>query len=170
MKKKRPAIEVAASARAAGALVAATGESDSNDGAGPDWDALRAVDLLFLSEETADLFGVLGGLPRRLAESADPRPAVVVVTLGAAGARYFTTADGSAVSGPGFEVAALDTTGAGDTFAAAFCTYWIEGLRGVALLEHANAAGALATTALGPRAGMPIRERLEEFVRSRRSL
>jgi sugar/nucleoside kinase (ribokinase family) len=162
------AAAVAAAAREAGALVAATVESDSNGGAGMGWVALRTVDLLFLSEETAERFGLLGRLPRELVETPDPRPQVVVITLGSAGARYLTTADGSSVSAPGFDVVAVDTTGAGDTFAAAFCTYWVEGLRGDRLLEHANAAGALATTALGPRSGMPSRSRLEKLVRSKR--
>ena len=128
-----------------------------------DWAALRTVDLLFMSEETATASGWSAEQPAVAPAWWARGPRIIVITLGAAGARYVTTADGTwfGVGAPGIE--AVDTTGAGDAFAAAFCTFWQRGLRGEPLLARANAAGALAATALGPRAGLPTRERVEEL-------
>ena len=147
-------------ARGAGATVAATVESDALP-AELDWASLGTVDLLFMSEETATASGWSPGQPTAAPDRWARGPRVVVITLGAAGARYVTTADGTwfDAGAPGIE--AVDTTGAGDAFAAAFCTFWQRGLRGEPLLARANAAGALAATAFGPRAGMPSRERVE---------
>jgi sugar/nucleoside kinase (ribokinase family) len=164
----RVAATLAEAARAAGAIVAATLESDSGRGTAFDWASLWPVDLLFMSEETAGLFGWAADRRAALPEDRDRWPRVVVITLGAAGAQYVMTEDGSSVHAAGREVVAIDTTGAGDTFAAAFCIYWAEGLRGARLLARANAAGAFATTALGPRAGMPSRAQVEEDAASMR--
>ncbi len=142
--------------------VAATVESDALP-AELDWASLRTVDLLFMSEETATASGWSAGKPTVAPDWWARGPRIVVITLGAAGARYVTTADGTWFAADAPRVQAVDTTGAGDAFAAAFCTFWQLGLRGVPLLARANAAGALAATALGPRAGMPSRERVEEL-------
>ena len=159
------AASMGACAHAAGATVAATVESDALL-ADIDWVSLRTVDLLFMSEETATASGWSAEQPSVAPAGWARGPRVVVITLGAAGARYVTTADGTwfGAGAPGIEV--VDTTGAGDAFAAAYCTFWQRGLRGEPLLARANAAGALAATALGPRAGMPSRERVEELART----
>ncbi len=156
------AATVAEGARAAGASVAATVESDALAGSF-DWASLRAVNLLFMSEETATASGWSVGQPDVAPGAWAHGPRVVVITLGAAGARYVTTADGTWFGAKAPAVQAVDATGAGDAFAAAFCTFWQRGLRGEPLLARANAAGALTATALGPRAGMPSRERVEEL-------
>lgn len=149
-------------AHAAGATVAATVESDALP-AELDWASLRTVDLLFMSEETAIASGWSAGKPTVAPERWARGPRVVVITLGAAGARYVTTGNGRwfGADAPGID--AVDTTGAGDAFAAAFCTFWQRGLRGEPLLARANAAGALAATALGPRASLPSGKRVEEL-------
>jgi ribokinase len=159
------ASDIGECARAAGATVAATVESDALP-AKLDWVSLRTVDLLFMSEETATASGWSARQPAVAPDWWARGPGVVVITLGAAGARYATTADGTWFEAAAPRVETVDTTGAGDAFAAAFCTFWQRGLRGVPLLARANAAGALAATALGPRAGMPPLERVEELART----
>ena len=71
----------------------------------------------------------------------------VVIKLGAKGCLIKTHAERIAL--PGFQVRAIDTTGAGDNFVAGF----LAGLsRGLSLREcglFANAAGAIATTQMG---------------------
>jgi sugar/nucleoside kinase (ribokinase family) len=86
----------------------------------------------------------------------------VIVKLGAMGC-YVESPEGSFTS-PGFEVHPVDTTGAGDCFAAAFlaATCWGDNLAGAA--RFANAAGALATLGLGGADSAPTRAQVMEFL------
>jgi ribokinase len=78
---------------------------------------------------------------------------LAVASRGAAGCRLFTANEVWDV--PGFEVEAVDTTGAGDAFAAglayALAMRWEPPRTG----RFANAVGALATRALGAQASLP---------------
>lgn len=70
---------------------------------------------------------------------------------------------------PGFAVATVDTTGAGDAFAAA-CTVALE--RGLPMLEaarFANAVAALSTRALGSRPGVPGLTEVQALLATARS-
>jgi sugar/nucleoside kinase (ribokinase family) len=82
-------------------------------------------------------------------------PALVAVTLGAEGA-LLATAEGVLFQ-EGFAVPAVDTTGAGDCFGAALLLALARGWSPERALTFATAAGALATTGLGPRGHLPTR-------------
>ena len=71
---------------------------------------------------------------------------------------------------PAFPIDAVDTTGAGDAFAAGVALAILERrpLREVGLLG--NAMGALASRLLGARASLPGRAELDEFIRKRNTL
>lgn len=87
---------------------------------------------------------------------------VITVTLGASGCQCFTSQE--SVHIPGFKVPVIDTTGAGDTFNAAFLHQW---LRGVPLSEtarFANGAAALAVTRSGPKGGVNAEEDIRQFM------
>ncbi len=113
------------------------------------------VDTLFVAQEEAEALSEASG-PGALAAIAECGARVVVVKQGTAGCQF-------RMAGPGgrwwkvapLEVHAIDTTGAGDAFAAG---YWVARLRGwesgdaVAL---ANACGAAAVTLLGAGQAMP---------------
>ncbi len=86
----------------------------------------------------------------------------VVVTLGARGAMLVTAHSSALV--PGFEVRAIDTTGAGDAFAAGFTIALTEGKTPLEAIRFANAAAALATTAMGAQSAMPGREQVEQLM------
>ncbi|WP_347551883.1 ribokinase [Pseudalkalibacillus hwajinpoensis] len=86
-------------------------------------------------------------------------PGKVFITEGASGVRYF---DGSKeVLVPSFKVVAIDTTGAGDTFNAAFGTAIAEGKELVQSLTFANRAASLSVTGFGAQGGMPTRDEVE---------
>lgn len=94
-------------------------------------------------------------------------PHTVVLTLGDRGALCYGTAD-SPVAGmsyhEGYEVDAIDTTGAGDVFLAAFIAALTHGVTDAALaLGLANAAGAIATTGSGAVSALTGFERIREF-------
>jgi sugar/nucleoside kinase (ribokinase family) len=95
-------------------------------------------------------------------ELLDFGPHTVVVTRGAAGALTVTHDD--VAEHPGFSVPVVDTTGAGDTFNAAFVAATLRGDPLAARLRFANAAGALSVTAMGPRGLLPTRDEIEAFL------
>ncbi|MFZ0963609.1 MAG: carbohydrate kinase family protein [Terriglobia bacterium] len=87
----------------------------------------------------------------------------VIVKLGAAGC-YVDSPQGSFTS-PGFAVHPVDTTGAGDCFAAGFLAAICRGQALTLAARHANATGALATLALGGADSAPTLSHLEDFLR-----
>jgi len=79
----------------------------------------------------------------------------VIVKLGASGC-FVESAEGSFTS-PGFAVQPVDTTGAGDCFAAAFLAAICQGNSLADSARFANAAGALATLGMGGSDSAPTR-------------
>ena len=68
-----------------------------------------------------------------------------------------------------FPVEAVDTVGAGDTFAGALAVASAERMPLVKAVRFANAAAALATTKLGAQTSMPSRKEVEAFLRGNAS-
>ncbi|MGC8571471.1 carbohydrate kinase family protein [Caldivirga sp.] len=83
----------------------------------------------------------------------------LVVTLGPGGAVSFTEDGAKLVEA--FKVAPIDTTGAGDVFAASYVFAKLIGLERVSRLIFANAAASIKVTRRGARAGPRIDEVLE---------
>jgi sugar/nucleoside kinase (ribokinase family) len=110
------------------------------------------TDLLFVNQDEAQR---LGGAPdirdaaRRLREGGAQ---AVVVKLGERGCAVFDAA--GEVRVPAFDVAAIDTTGAGDCFAGAFLAALEHGLGRPEAARVANAAAALSVQQLGATAGL----------------
>jgi sugar/nucleoside kinase (ribokinase family) len=88
----------------------------------------------------------------------------VIIKLGAKGC-YVESAQGAFTS-PGFAVQPVDTTGAGDCFAAGFLAALCRGQSLPLAAQYANAAGALATLGLGGADSAPTISQLEEFLRN----
>ncbi|HHY37961.1 MAG TPA: carbohydrate kinase family protein [Clostridia bacterium] len=103
----------------------------------------------------------------------------VLVTLGHGGASLFTVPEGaypkagtnSVNTGfmewhqPAFKTDVVDTTGAGDAFAAGFIRGLLDGLGPDRSLKMGCACGALAVTALGPREALPSLQTVLDFLR-----
>lgn len=86
-------------------------------------------------------------------------PNKVFITEGKKGVRYY---DGEKeVLVPSYEVEAVDTTGAGDTFNAALAVALAEGKSFTESLQFANRAASLSVTKFGAQGGMPMREEVE---------
>jgi len=88
----------------------------------------------------------------------------VVIKLGADGCAVFTS--GEAGRYPGFEIDAIDTTGAGDCFVAGFLTALSEGKSYAEAARFANAVGAMSVQCLGATTGIRNRADTEEWVRT----
>lgn len=70
---------------------------------------------------------------------------------------------------PAFEVACLDTTGAGDVFHGGFCYAILEGMPLKQALEFANAAAALNCSAIGARGHIAGRDEVDALIAKART-
>jgi fructokinase len=172
-----------ARARAAGALVS----FDMNlrpalwprgeDPAPTIWRALELADFIKLSAEELDFLAAsTSGTEAALVRLWDAKARLVMVTDGDHTTRWFTPdARGDY---PAFEVAAVDTTGAGDAFVGG-CLYSLavagvgpatlpavaaDPARLAAMLRFASACGALAVTRAGSFAAMPTLAEVRSFL------
>ena len=92
-------------------------------------------------------------------------PAVAVITRGPRGV---VALDGERwIERPAYEVQAVDTTGAGDTFHGAFAFGLVRGLPLEANLAFASATSALKCLRLGGRAGIPNLGEVLRFLKQR---
>ena len=89
----------------------------------------------------------------------------VLVTLGSQG--VWIDADSFCGLVPSFEVKAVDTVGAGDTFIGAFVVQLCEGANVEAAARFGCAAAALAVTRMGAQPSIPSRAEVGEMMRSR---
>lgn len=89
-------------------------------------------------------------------------PNKVFITEGENGVRFF--GDKEEVRVPSYKVEVVDTTGAGDTFNAAFAVSLAEGKSIVDSLRFANRAASLSVTGFGAQGGMPYREDIENII------
>jgi ribokinase len=89
----------------------------------------------------------------------------VILTLGAAGALVHD--QGGVARVLSFPVSVVDSTAAGDAFAAAFAVALCEGKKPVDAAAWGCAAGGLACTVLGAQPSLPRREAVERLVTTR---
>ncbi|RTE11708.1 PfkB family carbohydrate kinase [Paenibacillus whitsoniae] len=102
--------------------------------------------------------------------------ASVLLTRGPCGATWFTAGGASSVSVPGYEVKAVDTTGAGDSFIGALLFQFsreagdllrLPEEQMVRMLAFANAAAALTTTRHGAIPALPVHDEVIRFMEAR---
>jgi ribokinase len=133
-------------------------------------DSLDTDGLRRLLERASLVFGnhgVLAGVAQRLGY-AEPEHlgadvgGTLVVTLGERGCTVVCGTETRLVRG--FQVQAVDTTGAGDSFAAAFTFAMLKGQKPVAAATFANAAAALSTRGLGSRATIPTHDEVQSLL------
>ncbi|WP_087974631.1 ribokinase [Oceanobacillus rekensis] len=86
-------------------------------------------------------------------------PNKLLITEGKNGVRYFNGINEEIV--PAYTVEPVDTTGAGDTFNAAFAVAVAEGKQIAEALRFANRAASISITKFGAQGGMPTREEVE---------
>ncbi len=88
---------------------------------------------------------------------------VLTVTLGAKGS--ITATQDAIFQTPAFEVESIDTTGAGDAYAAGFIHYYCKKLPLTEVAKRAAVCAALQITQAGARAGLPIASEVEDFIK-----
>jgi len=97
------------------------------------------------------------------AEALRKYPNKLFITEGSNGVRYFDGEQEIVV--PTYKVEAVDTTGAGDTFNAAFAVALAEGKPLQDSVRFANRAASLSVTKFGAQGGMPMRHEVEESLK-----
>ncbi|MBA2733143.1 MAG: carbohydrate kinase family protein [Acidobacteria bacterium] len=127
------------------------------------WDVLGQTDVLFLNEsealqltrrdEVSDALKLLGNTIR-----------CVVIKLGPRGAVAIRDKEVMFISG--FKIETVDTTGAGDSFAAGFIHGFLEGQNLRTCLKFGNACGALSTLKAGGTANQPTLQQLNDFMKT----
>ena len=130
-------------------------------------DLLRQVDILVPNQTEA---AVLAGMPVVTVATAPEAasrllamgPSTILLKLGADGVLVANSAGMRVI--PGFRVATIDTTAAGDCFAGALAVALIEGQPLEEAVVFANAAAALSTTRAGAQASMPTRVEVEDLL------
>lgn len=129
---------------------------------------LEYVDLLIVNEvEAMDLLGV-SNVDEAIAMLPNAYPNLaILMTLGKAGVRYFNGKENVAVNA--FEVDAIDTTAAGDTFIG-FCLSSLADQQTIDVehmseaLTRACAASAICVTRLGAATSIPTAQEVTEFL------
>jgi sulfofructose kinase len=114
---------------------------------------MSLVDYLVCSEKFA--LQVAGSVEHALGQLAEFAPNVVI-TLSERGLYWRRGAEQGFM--PAFEVADVDSTGAGDAFHGAFAAAVAQRLAWKDVLRYASAAGALCCTRMGARPGLPTRD------------
>ncbi|MDD4080786.1 MAG: ribokinase [Eubacteriales bacterium] len=130
---------------------------------------LSHVDYITPNEvELAILTGLETGSPGKLAAAGRKLVRMgaraVVAKAGTDGA-YLIRGD-EEIHAPGFRVAAVDTTAAGDSFNAGFAAGLCRGMPEKEALRFANAVGALSTLGSGAQGAMPNYDTVTKFLKS----
>jgi ribokinase len=136
---------------------------DTNDDptgrwAGLEW-MLPHLDVLLPNRAEATALG-RDPDPHRAAAALASRGPLVVVKDGDRGA-FAVAPDGDVVEAAATPRQPVDTTGAGDTFDAAFLDAWLDAMPLPVALRRAVAAGSLAVAAAGGTAGQPTRDQID---------
>ncbi len=114
---------------------------------------LPHTDLLIVNELERQAYG----------DALDEYSGMLVKTLGAKGAVLSQSGDILAQASPP-KVSSVDTTGAGDGFAAALTLALLENKSHLEALEFACTVGALSTTKLGAQSAYPLRTEADRFL------
>lgn len=126
------------------------------------------VNILVLNEVEA---GFLAGMPVANEQDAEKAAQIlidrgvekVIITLGSKGA--FVMSKEEKVQVPAYQVDAVDTTAAGDTFCGAYAVALAEEKSSKECLEFASAAAAISVTRMGAQPSAPTRKEIDAFLK-----
>jgi sugar/nucleoside kinase (ribokinase family) len=125
------------------------------------WDVIQETDILFVNEVEALSLSRQSTVQSAL-NHLSGKASCVVIKLGAKGA--IGSADKEIVSVPPFRIFPVDTTGAGDSFAAGFVHAHLLGKDLRDCLIAGSACGALSALKPGGTAGQPTQPELAAFI------
>ena len=121
----------------------------------------RYVDILFCNEHEAEIYAGGGGREERLRAVGRDAP-LVFMTCGGDGSMVFDA--GTVTPVPGHAVPVVDTTGAGDVFAAGALFGLTHGLGPADAARLGSFASAKIVTQLGPRLAAPLHHPIDAIL------
>jgi sugar/nucleoside kinase (ribokinase family) len=130
------------------------------------WEIMQLADVVFVNESEALALTGAKNLEEAFSVLAD-RTSCAVIKQGRAGASAIQ--GGETIHIGAFPVHVVDTTGAGDSFAAGFVHGLLTQRNLHDCLLMANAAGALSAAGIGGTAGQPDRNQLQAFLQTHES-
>lgn len=125
------------------------------------WEVMRLADLVFVNETEAQALTGTASIAEALSALGE-RTSCAVVKQGRKGASAVRAEE--RIHANAFSIDAIDTTGAGDSFAAGFVHGMLTHRNLGDCLLIANAAGALSAMNIGGTAGQPDGKQLEAFL------
>jgi sugar/nucleoside kinase (ribokinase family) len=123
---------------------------------------IKKIDFVITSARFPTLFTGISERERALIEMQRHVPGFLCATLGREGAMALI--DGEILYVKGFEINAVDTTGAGDVFHAAFIYGLLQNWEVREILRFANGAAALKCREVGGRRGISTLEEIHKFL------
>jgi sulfofructose kinase len=123
---------------------------------------IKEVDFVVTSSRFPTLFTGISDREKALLEIRKHTPGFLCTTLGHEGA--VASVNGQFLYAKGFDVKAIDTTGAGDVFHAGFIYGLLQNWEIEEVLRFANAVAALKCRDLGGRKGIPSLEKVQKFL------
>ena len=123
---------------------------------------IQEIDFVITSSRFPMLYTGISDQRKALLELQKHTPGFLCATLGHEGA--VALINGEFLLVKGFEVKALDTTGAGDVFHAGFIYGLLQNWEVAEILRFANAVAALKCRDLGGRKGIPSLEEVQRFL------
>ncbi len=132
-----------------------------------DSDIIRKIDILVVNETEAET--ISGKKMDEIGEEAivDALLAMgaktVILTLGKRGSVIKT--GGTFKHFPAFDVQAVDTTAAGDTFCGALAAEWVKGSDWDEAIRFATAAAAICVTKMGAQPSIPTEQEVRSFLK-----
>ena len=124
---------------------------------------LPYVTILIASELFARQYSGEEDLKKALCKLGTIGAEVTGVTMGKEGSMVLD--GGNILHCPAFKIDAVDTTGAGDVYHAAFGVRYLETKDLMECMRFASAVSALKCQQLGGRTGIPNREQVDEFLK-----
>ncbi len=124
-------------------------------------EVLRHFDICFMNGETFEGIFEMSPTEKNISNQLSSVLDISVVTLGPEGA--IASSEKETISSPTFDVDVKDTTGAGDTFAAVFDKYILEGKSIGEAVRRATAAAAMKVQHVGGREGLPNQKEIKKF-------
>ena len=123
---------------------------------------IHEIDFVITSARFPKLFTGIPDREKALIELQKHTPGFLCTTLGREGTVAFV--NGELVYVKGFQVKAVDTTGAGDVFHAGFIHGLLQNWQVEEILRFANAVAALKCRDFGGRKGIPTLEEVQKFL------